>query len=106
MTESIEARRFPRMLFNGEIDLNDPNGDTDGSSVRASDLSAGGLRVYCLTALGTGRRVEMAFLQRNVRVHGITRHESPGPKFGWHVGIEFTEPQPELVEVIERLNGG
>jgi hypothetical protein len=104
MVEGSEARKFPRIPFEGTVYLNDTEEETDGDGVRACDLSLGGLSVLCFRTVGMGREVDLDFLERNVRVRGVTRHEAPGPRATvWRIGIQFSEPQPELVEVILSL---
>jgi hypothetical protein len=90
-----EARRWLRRAFVGKVFLEEQGGE----EFPAVELSAGGIGIRCPRRLGPGRMVELAFLDRAVSVKGIVRHETP-QQSEWRIGIEFLQPQPDLVDVV------
>jgi hypothetical protein len=97
-----EARRFRRYPFPGVVRLN----ERPEQALRACDLSASGVGLHSREPLGVGRTVEVVLLDSSVRIKGVVRHEAPAAALGWRIGIEFAQPQPELLAVALSLPGG
>jgi hypothetical protein len=73
--------------------------DNDGERLKAFNLSQSGVGLQSARRLGTGRQVELSFLGRNMAVKGVVRRETEFTAPVWEIGVEFTHPQPELMEV-------
>jgi hypothetical protein len=97
-----EARQHRRLPFRGAVHLQDRYGDV----LRAFDLSEGGVGVHSDRPQGIGQRVEVVLLDGNVRVKGVIRYELQTQAHGWRIGIQFLQPQPELLAVALALPSG
>jgi hypothetical protein len=100
-----EGRRHPRQEYQGEVYLE----EDEGEELKAFNLSRSGVGLHSPRRLGTGRQVELSFLGRNMSVVGVVRRESELTVPLWQIGVEFTQPQPELEEValtIPTMTGG
>jgi hypothetical protein len=93
-----DIRQFPRHRFEDKVVVR----NLAGEDCRTKDLSAGGVGVTSTRALGTGRHVDVAFLDCNVLVRGVIRHERE-IEAQWHIGIQFLQPQHELMDVTVEL---
>jgi hypothetical protein len=91
-----DNRRFPRQAYVGGVFLEDQN-KARGEELMAFNLSQSGVGLHSPRQLGTGSPVELSFLGRNMSVKGVVRREAGGKP--WQIGVEFNQPQPELVDV-------
>ncbi len=89
------SRRSVRFPYRSRVDVEGYDGETFG----ATDLSSCGVRLKSPRRLGGRGLVVVVFLKRNISVEGVVRHESPTPDSGWDIGVQFLQPQPELLAV-------
>jgi len=75
-------------------------GGLKGERMSASDLSASGVRLQSARLFGPGRVIEIEFDGYPALVQGTIRHEVAADAGGWYLGIEFTETQPKLLEMV------
>jgi PilZ domain len=97
----MDFRRHYRFVCECTVHL----GGQNKEELNVTDLSARGLRLHSPVSLGEGKRVEITFPNQNARVVGTVRHESPSTDWGVHIGIEFSEIQPKLVETVVASGG-
>ena len=90
-----DTRRHRRFPFRGVVQLQGRYGET----LHAFDLSVGGVGIYSDRALGIARTIEVVLWDGSVRVRGVVRYELQTKGRGWRIGIQFAEPQPELLAV-------
>lgn len=89
------TRRSVRFPYSSRVDVEGYDGETFG----ATDLSTCGVRLKSPRRLGGQGLVVLVFLKRNISVQGVVRHETPAPDSGWDIGVQFLQPQPELLAV-------
>jgi hypothetical protein len=94
-----DSRKYIRHAFTGTVQLR----DGDGFEFRAVDLSAGGVGFLSLRPLGIGSVVDVTFLDRSVVVRGVIRFEQEAHPHRWRIGIQFAQPQHELLAVANLL---
>lgn len=90
-----DLRRSGRHAFSAPVNLRDRNGE----EFSAIDLSAEGVSLISSRPLGTGRTLDLAFLDGSMVVRGGIRNEREVMRARWRIGIQFLQPQPELLEV-------
>ena len=95
-----ELRKFKRFPFTGTVQLR----DDDDFEYRGVDLSAGGVGFLSLRPFGVGSAIDVMFLRRSVVVKGVIRFQREAMPHRWRVGVEFNQPQPELLEVAGALS--
>jgi hypothetical protein len=100
-TPQQELRSVVRHLFQRPVSLK----GVFAEELDALNLSLRGIGIRSPLRLGEGRLVELAFLERSVSVRGVVRHETKTESSDLLIGIEFLDPQPELVEVALLLSG-
>ena len=94
-SRKAEVRQYDRQAFLGTVHL--PG--LGNEEFRALDLSMGGVTLIGARRLGIGRTVEVAFLNRSMVVKGVIRAERESALPRWRIGIQFLQPQPELLSV-------
>jgi hypothetical protein len=95
LTRTADIRMNERKSFLGSVHMR----DSDVLEYRAVDLSVGGVGMIGTRRLGVGRVVEVAFLNRGMVVKGVIRSERESALPRWRIGIQFLQPQPELLAV-------
>ena len=97
-SDGKERRRTPRLSFTQPVHC----GRGELSPATAVDLSVGGVAILFPEELEPGMNVDVAFLNRSVRVRGAVRRLQKQPDGQYHVGIMFDGDDPELVEVLRQ----
>ena len=95
LSRTAEVRLHKRHPFLATVHLR----GIEGEAFQAVDLSVGGVGLIGSRRLGVGRLVDVAFLNRSMVVKGIIRAERESGLPRWRIGIQFLQPQPELLEV-------
>jgi PilZ domain len=75
-------------------------GGVKSERMTASDLSASGVRLQTVKALGEQILVDIEFEGYPQIVQGAVRHEIQSENGGWYLGVEFLETQPNLLDII------
>lgn len=96
-----DVRRHSRHAFSGPVQLP----DRDGQEFDAVDLSVEGVSLISPQPLGAGSNVDLAFLNGSMVVRGGIRNEREIVPARWRIGIQFLQPQPELLEVALSVTG-
>jgi hypothetical protein len=81
-------------------------GGLSGERMSASDLSASGVRLQGVKALGAGESIEIEFEGYPQLVQGTIRHAVRAEGAHWYLGVEFAETQPKLLETVLSAQSG
>ncbi len=100
MKQDSDARRYARRPYAGLVVCV----DDEECDLASLDLSAGGVGVLSTRSFAVGQKVTLAFLKRNVQVEGVVRRVRLVYSCDWQVGIAFSHPQNELVDVVRSVS--
>lgn len=93
-----DVREYPRKAFHGDVFLKQ-----DGlHPVTAVDLGVGGLAFNTVMPVELEQEVDLVMLNQSVTINGHVRSKVMEQDH-WRVGVAFSEPQMDVVDVILSL---